>query len=129
MAYDESLAKKISKLLREKRVLFREQETSGAMCFISNKKMLCGIYIDKTLDDNLLMAKIGEQAYEKEKSNAGILPMDYGGSAMPGYIFVKPEAFEKENELSRYLDLCIAFNEEESAKAPKTKKVQIQFED
>lgn len=92
----------------------------GGLCFKVDDKMLCGIHIDKKYGDSLLMARIGENAYNKELEKKHCLPMDFTGKPMRGYIFVTPDGFDTENDLSYYINLCLAFNP--LAKASKSKK-------
>ncbi|MCK0109942.1 TfoX/Sxy family protein [Flavobacteriaceae bacterium S0825] len=120
MAYDEYLADRIRQSLKEKRTIFTELKMMGGLCFKVDNKMLCGIHIDKKYGDSLLMARIGEDAYKTAIKNEHCLPMDFTGRPMRGYIFVTPEGFDNENDLSHYLDLCLAFNP--LAKASKSKK-------
>lgn len=120
MAYDEYLADRIRQQLKEKRIPFTELKMMGGLCFKVDNKMLCGIHIDKKYGDSLLMARIGESVYEKELEKPECLPMDFTGQPMRGYIFVTPDGFDSEEDLSHWVDLCVAFNP--LAKASKKKK-------
>lgn len=120
MAYDEFLADRIRQSLKEKRVAFTELKMMGGLCFKVDNKMLCGIHIDKKFGDSLLMARIGEIAYVKEIEKGYCLPMDFTGRPMRGYIYITPDGFDVEANLSYYLDLCLAFNP--IAKASKSKR-------
>ena len=95
----------------------------GGLCFKVDNKMLCGIHIDKKYGDSLLMAHIGETAYEKEILKITCLPMDFTGRPMRGYIFVTPDGFDTDEELSHYIDLCLDFNPLAKANRPKRKKI------
>ena len=66
------------------------------------------------------MARIGEEAYQQELKKEVCLPMDFTGRPMRGYIFVTPEGWDKEEDLTYWIDLCLAFNP--LAKASKSKK-------
>ena len=92
----------------------------GGLVFMVDNKMLCGIHIDKRYGDTLLMARIGEEAYEDELKKDVCLPMDFTGRPMRGYIFVTPEGCDKEEDLEYWIDLCLQFNPH--AKASKSKK-------
>jgi hypothetical protein len=121
MAYDDYLADRIRRLLKEKHKPFEEMKMMGGLCFKVDNKMLCGIHIDKKYGDSLLMARIGKDAYEKAIKNKHCLPMDFTGRPMRGYIFVTPEGFDTEEDLSHYLDLCLAFNPLAKMSKPKKK--------
>jgi hypothetical protein len=92
----------------------------GGLCFKVNDKMLCGIHIDKKYGSSLLLDSIGEEAYENEIKKEACLPMDFTGRPMKGYIFVTPEGFDTDVELSYGLEMCLLSNP--LAKASKKKK-------
>ena len=123
MAYDEYLADRIRQSLKEKHTAYTELKMMGGLCFKVDEKMLCGIHIDKKYGDSLLMARIGETAYEKEIGKSSCLPMDFTGRPMRGYIFVTPDGFDSDQNLCHYLDLCLAFNPSAKASKPKKKKI------
>ena len=120
MAYDEYLADRVRLQLKDKNVGYTELKMMGGLCFKVDNKMLCGIHIDKKYGDSLLMARIGEDAYLSELEKPECLPMDFTGRPMRGYIFVTPDGFDNDVDLSYWLDLCLAFNP--LAKASKKKK-------
>ncbi len=122
MAYDEYLADRIRQQLKEKNTAFSELKMMGGLCFKVDNKMLCGIHLDKKYGDNLLMARIGEAVYETELEKPECLPMDFTGRPMKGYIFVTPDGFDTDDDLSHWLDLCIAFNPLAKASKPRKKK-------
>lgn len=120
MAYDEFLADRIKNVFKEKRITFEAKSMMGGLCFIVDGKMCCGIHIDKEYGDSLLMARIGEEAYQNAIKNEACLPMDFTGRPMKGYIFVTPQGFDLDDDLAHWLQLCIDFNP--LAKASKKKK-------
>ena len=122
MAFDEYLADRIRQQLKEKHTHFTELKMMGGLCFKVDNKMLCGIHIDKKYGDSLLMARIGEDAYLGELEKSECLPMDFTGRPMRGYIFVTPDGFDNDEDLSYWLDLCLAFNPLAKASKPKKKK-------
>ncbi|WP_299550466.1 TfoX/Sxy family protein [Seonamhaeicola sp.] len=124
MAYDEYLADRIRQQLKEKKAHFTELKMMGGLCFKMDNKMLCGIHIDKKYGDSLLMARIGQDVYEQELEKPHCLPMDFTGRPMKGYIFVTPEGFDTEADLSYWLDLCIAFNPLAKGSKPRKKKAK-----
>lgn len=110
MAYDQYLGERISNILHHRKVAFTSKAMMGGLLFKVDDKMLCGIHIDKKLGHSLLMARVGETAYEKELQKPICLPMDFTGRPMKGYIFVKPEGFDLDDDLEYWIDLCLAFN-------------------
>ena len=120
MAYDEYLADRIRLQLKEKHTHFDELKMMGGLLFKVDNKMLCHIHINKNYGDSLIMARIGEAVYQNEIEKAECLPMDFSGKPMKGYIYVTPDGFDTENNLSYWIDLCLDFNP--LANAVKSKK-------
>jgi len=120
MAYDEFIADRIRRALKELGAYTTELKMMGGLLFKMNEKMLCGIHIDKKYGDTLLMARIGEEVYEAELEKEETLPMDFTGRPMKGYIFVTPDGIDMEDDLKYWLQLCIDFNP--LAKASKKRK-------
>ena len=122
MAYDEYLADRIRRTLAEKHAPFDEMKMMGGLLFKVDEKMLCGIHIDKKYGDTLLMARIGEEVYAKELEKECCLPMDFTGRPMKGYIFVTPDGFDSEDDLSYWMDKCLEFNPQAKASKKRKKK-------
>jgi TfoX/Sxy family transcriptional regulator of competence genes len=112
--YDEQLAERIRWDLERRRVPFEAKEMMGGLCVLVDGKMLCGVVFDKKAQTDLLMVRIGEDAAAALRGEH-CRPMDFTGRAMKGYLFVTPGGFDADDELSRWIDLCLAFN-------PKAKK-------
>lgn len=110
MAYDVYTAERIRNILTEKKVMFSERNMMGGRLFFVDDKMLCGIHIDKKYGDQLMMARVGEDAYAEVIERKECLPMDFTGRAMKGYIFITPDGIDTDQELSFWIDLCLAFN-------------------
>lgn len=123
MAYDEYLADRIRQSLKEKKTQFEELKMMGGLCFKVDNKMLCGIHLDKKFGDSLLMARIGEDAYETEIKKEYTLPMDFTGRPMKGYVFVTPLGFDSDADMSYWIDRMLEFNP--LAKASKKKKNKV----
>lgn len=120
MAYDNYLADRIRRILEEKKTNYFDKKMMGGLVFMANDKMLCGIHIDKKYGDSLLMARIGEKAYETNIDKKECLPMDFTGRPMKGYIFVTPDGFDLDEDLDYWIQLCLDFNP--LAKASKKRK-------
>jgi len=110
MAYDELLDQRIKNVLSILSVDFTSKDMMGGHLFQVDNKMLCGIHIDKKYGDSLLMARIGEEAYEKEIEKPECLPMDFTGRPMKGYIFVTPDGFQNDKALKYWLQQTLKFN-------------------
>lgn len=111
MAYDEYLGERIKQVMQSKSVNFYTKKMMGGLVFMVNQKMCCGIHIDKKFGDSLLMAKIGEKAYELEIQKEECLPMDFTGRPMRGYIFVIPSGFDLDSDLEYWVQKALDFNQ------------------
>ena len=120
MAFDPYLAERIERILTEKKVVFIAKKMMGGYLFSVDDKLLCGIHIDKTLGDSLLMARIGEEAYQTHIQRSVWLPMDFTGRPMKGYIFITPEGLDMDDDLAYWVQLALDFNP--FAKSSKRKK-------
>ena len=60
------IADRIRRLLIEKHMPFTGLKMMEGLLVKTDNKMFCGIHIDKKYEDGLLMARIGETAYETE---------------------------------------------------------------
>ena len=110
MAYDEYLADRIRKIFKEKHTSFIEKQMMGGLCFMVDDKMCCGIHYDKKRKTDLLMARIGPDAYPNALKKLGCEPMDFTGRPMKGFVFVKPERFDEDKDLEMWIQLTLDFN-------------------
>ena len=123
MAYDEYIVERIRRVFDEKQANYYDKSMMGGRLFMVNDKMACGVHIDKKFGDTLLMARIGEKAYEENIHRNDCLPMDFTGRAMCGYIYVTPVGIDSEENLTYWIQLVLDFNPH--AKASKKRKKQI----
>ena len=110
MAYDEFIADRIRQVFKEKNYSFEENKMFSGLCFMVDGKMCCGIHFDKGKNTDLLMARIGEEASEMAMEETGCHPLDYTGRPMKGYVFVTPDGFDSDDDLSHWMQLCIDIN-------------------
>ena len=83
-------------------------------------KMCVGLLQDKQTKEDLLMIRIGEEAYQQIIGNEHVLPMDFTGRPMKGYAFIKADGFDLDASLDKWVQLCLDFNP--LAKSSKKKK-------
>jgi TfoX/Sxy family transcriptional regulator of competence genes len=114
MAYDNYLEERISRIIEAKKVGFEAKKMMGGLCYLVEGKMLCGIVGDQ------LMARINPEIYQDSLKRDGVNEMNFTGRAMQGYVFVDPEAIDREDDLEYWLNLCLEFNP--LAKSSKKKK-------
>ena len=104
MAYDEHLAERVKKVLKEKRVRYEEKRMMGGLCIMVKDKMCMGIEKLK------LMARIGPDAYQGALKKKGCHEMNFTGRPMNGYVYVDPKAIDLDNELEYWVQLCLDYN-------------------
>lgn len=114
MAFDEYLADRINRVLKDKKVDFLSKKMMGGLCYMVDDKMCVGIVRDE------LMARIGPEVYQETLQREGAKEMNFTGRAMKGYVFVDAEGIDLDEDLEHYIQLAIDFNP--LAKASKKKK-------
>ena len=110
MAFNEKTAQRIREILLSKGADFTEKKMFSGICFMVDNKMCCGTHIDKKTEEEYLLCRIGEKAYEKALEIDNVIPMDFTGRSMKGYIFVVGEGIKSKKDLSYWLQLCLDFN-------------------
>lgn len=110
MAYDEYLADRIRQALRSRGVAHNEKAMMGGLIFMVDEKMCLGVDTDKASGTPRLMARIGKEAYEAALAEKGVREMDFTGTAMRGFVFIDPEGFDLDDDLSFWVDKALAFN-------------------
>jgi len=116
MAYDEHLADRIVQALRSQHRGFTEKKMFGGLCFLVKDKMCMGIV------GNQLMARIDPADYGKFLKEQGVGPMTFSGKEMKGFLYVQPEAIDRDEDLALWVRRCLDFNP--LAKSSKTKGVR-----
>jgi hypothetical protein len=75
----------------------------GGIAFLSGGFMFVGIVGD------VLMARVGPDAYDQALKRAHVREMDFTGKPMKGYVFVDPPGFEDDADLEHWVRACRAF--------------------
>ncbi len=110
MAYNELTANRIRQILLEKEVIFAEKNMFGGVCFMVDDKMCCGTHFDKKMEEELLLCRVGEAAYENALEHPNCIPMEFTGKPMKGYVFVNENGHKSNTELAYWIQLCLEFN-------------------
>ena len=121
MAFNEQLADRVKEILSEKKVKLSEKRMFGGLCFMVDDKMCCGTHIDKESGEDFLLCRIGEAAQKHALQREHVIPMEFTGRAMKGYVFVKEKGFDKTKDLAYWLDLCLEFNPQATSSKKKKK--------
>jgi TfoX/Sxy family transcriptional regulator of competence genes len=104
MAYDEHLAARVQKVLKEKKVRFEERRMMGGLCIMVKDKMCMGI------ERNRMMARIDPAIYETALKKKGCREMDFTGRPMKGYVYVDSRAIDMDSDLEYWVQLCLDYN-------------------
>lgn len=104
MAYDESLAQRVSQFFSASQIRHETKRMMGGLCFMVEGKMCVGVEKDR------LMVRIGPDAYEDALTRRGCRPMDFTGRPLRGFVFVELEGLKTQADLTYWLKLALAFN-------------------
>lgn len=110
MAYNENTAQRIREILQQKNAGFYEKKMFSGVCFMVDDKMCCGTHIDKKSGEDVLLCRIGDEAYANAILTDGVIAMEMAGKAVKGYVFVTENAHRSHKDLSYWLQLCLDFN-------------------
>jgi len=102
MAYDEILAQRIRSGLAGEQGC-TEKKMFGGIAFLLNGKMCCGV------QDNRLVARVNPADYEQALKQSHVLPMDFTGRPMRGYVYVAPAALPTARSLQVWLDQYMTY--------------------
>ena len=119
MAYNESTLQRIRENFSKRDIGFNEKKMFSGVCIMVDGKMCCGTHTDKKSGEDLLMCRIGQEAYEKALEDTNVIPMEFTGKPMKGYIYVTEAGFKNADHLDHWLQLCLDYNP--LAKASKKK--------
>jgi TfoX/Sxy family transcriptional regulator of competence genes len=104
MAYDEHLAERIGRVLRQNHISFEEKKMMGGLCFMVDDKMCVGITKGK------LMARIHPDLYVQVLEKEGCQEMNFTGRPMKGFVFVEPKVIDLDEDLEYWVQLGLDFN-------------------
>jgi hypothetical protein len=110
MPYSETTANRIREILHEKGADFFEKKMFSGICFMVDNKMCCATHIDKKTSEDVLLCRVGEKVYAHVIERDDVIPMEFTGKAMKGYIYVLESGIKKKKDLAHWLQLCLDFN-------------------
>jgi TfoX/Sxy family transcriptional regulator of competence genes len=114
MAYDEGVAERLREVFAGQANIV-EKKMFGGIAFMHAGNMCCGIVND------VLMARVGPDAYEEALTRPGAREMDFTGRSMKGFVYVDPDGFAEDDQLREWVSLCQAFTATLPAKQAKAK--------
>ncbi|AWI26249.1 TfoX/Sxy family protein [Flavobacterium pallidum] len=110
MAYNENTVQRIRGFLQHTGMDFYEKEMFRGICFMVDDKMCCAAHIDKASGANYLLCRIGDEAYAGALEKDYVIPMEFTGKSMKGYVYVIEDGFRSAKDLAYWLQLCVDFN-------------------
>ncbi len=102
MVYNELLAFRVRKLLKEQKRL-GEREMFGGITFMLHGKMCCGVV------GNELVVRVGPENYDESLSQPHVRPMDFTGRPLKGFVFVGPGGYKTDKALARWVNQATKF--------------------
>jgi TfoX/Sxy family transcriptional regulator of competence genes len=117
MPYDEGLAERVREALEPKRGI-TERKMFGGLAFLAHGHMFVGIVGD------VLMARIGPEAYDTALERPHVREMDFTGKPMKGYVFVDPRGLSSDSALAGWVQQCHRFVQTLPPKEAKNEKAK-----
>ena len=102
MPYSESLAARIRDALARRRGI-EEKKMFGGVGFLLNGNMLVGVWKDS------LIARIGPDDGEAALRELHVKEFDITGRAMKGWVLVRPEGVEDDEQLTAWIEQATRF--------------------
>lgn len=102
MAYDEGLAERIRDVLCKCDDV-REKKMFGGLAFLLGGNMCVGVVND------VLMARVGPDAYEPLLSEPHARPMDFTGKPLKGFLYIDAEGIDDDDDLAAWIARGVDF--------------------
>lgn len=102
MAYDETLALRIRLALSEQENVV-EKKMFGGVGFLIQGNMVCGVHKD------MLMVRVGLDAYDETLERPNVLPFDITGRPMRGWVLVTEQGWKGEADLEVWVNQGVTF--------------------
>jgi TfoX/Sxy family transcriptional regulator of competence genes len=102
MAFDESLAKRVRRLLRGDYAV-KEKRMFGGLAFLVNGHMCCGIVSSD------LVVRTGADAQAEALSQPHARPMNFTGRPMRGFVYIGPPGCQSAPQLGAWIQRGLRF--------------------
>ncbi len=102
MAYDETLANRIRKVLARKRNI-QEKAMFGGLSFLSRGHMACGVLKED------LVVRVDPTEGDKLLKKSYVRPMNFTGRPMKGFLYVGPGGCKSEKDLTDWIGRALKF--------------------
>ncbi|MFO1439016.1 MAG: TfoX/Sxy family protein [Verrucomicrobiaceae bacterium] len=104
MAYDTTIADRVTDMLVARRATFYTKAMFGGLCFMVNDKMCLGVV------KAALMVRLDPDKQEDALKEPGCSPMEFTGRPMKGFVFVDAAHLDSETQLRHWVNLALEFN-------------------
>lgn len=108
MAYSEFQADRIRARLTG--LHYTEKKMMGGLIFMVREAMCVGLDIDKKLNEDRLMVRVGKLDYESLLYTKDSREMDFTGKVMRGFLFVGTSGFDLDEDLDFWVEKALLFN-------------------
>lgn len=102
MAYDEGIAERLREVFAARSDI-EEKKMFGGVAFMHAGNMCCGIV------DDMLMARVGAEAYADALQRPHAREMDFTGKALKGFVYVEADGLAEDDQLRQWTDSCLSF--------------------
>jgi len=102
MAFDESIAQRVRKVLSEECVA-DEKRMFGGLAFMVKGHMCCGVV------GGDLVVRIGADGHERAVSQPHVRAMDFTGRPMRGFVYLGPPAYRSKSSLRKWIKAGLRF--------------------
>jgi TfoX/Sxy family transcriptional regulator of competence genes len=96
MAYNESAANRVRKLLKRRKG-FAERKMFGGIAFLLNGNMCCGV-----VDDDLVL-RLGPELAAEALDKPHTREMDFTGKSLKSMVYLAPAGYKTEAALGRWV--------------------------
>lgn len=104
MAYDEFLAERVSRALKDRRIAFKPIKMMGGLTFMVDHKMCVGII------KNDLVARVDPNDMQMALAKPGCELLNFGGRSSKGFILIGGQEIDEDASLTYWIDLALKYN-------------------
>lgn len=110
MAFDELLKERIERIFLKKGIHTTGRKFMGGYSFYLDDKMCVGIDIDKSVNENRLVARIGQTAVNSALKKNVCSEFNLTGKPLKNFVFVNSSGIDSDKDLEDWIQLAIDFN-------------------
>lgn len=102
MAYDEGVAQRLREAFADRDDTL-EKKMFGGLAFLVGGHMACGVVGEE------LMVRVGPEQYEAALALPHAREMDFTKRPMRGFVYVAPDGFDDDADLTAWIDRSLRF--------------------